>query len=139
MAYASELLQRRAARLPPPEAGWGAATPRPSVGEGSRSVNGGALPELAAPLSSVGTASSGSYDSADEQAAELQRRRPGARLPERRRGGGGGGSGAAALRQLEEKRVCNGLIKRELGVRLAFPTYREGLAAIAAGDLRPFE
>ena len=39
---------------------------------------------------------------------------------------------------LEEKRVSNARLKRELGVRLAFPTYREGLAAIAAGDLRPF-
>ena len=33
---------------------------------------------------------------------------------------------------LENKRVRNVLIKRDLGVQLAFPTYREGLAAIAA-------
>ncbi|KAK9826809.1 hypothetical protein WJX81_002893 [Elliptochloris bilobata] len=39
---------------------------------------------------------------------------------------------------LEEKRVSNTKLKRELGVRLIFPTYREGLAAIAAGDLAPF-
>jgi nucleoside-diphosphate-sugar epimerase len=31
----------------------------------------------------------------------------------------------------ENKRVRNGLIREELGVRLAYPTYREGLAALA--------
>jgi nucleoside-diphosphate-sugar epimerase len=34
----------------------------------------------------------------------------------------------------ESKRVRNDRIKRELGVRLAYPTYREGLAAILAGE-----
>ena len=38
-----------------------------------------------------------------------------------------------------EKRVKNDLIKKELGVELEFPTYREGLAAIARGDVRPFK
>lgn len=33
----------------------------------------------------------------------------------------------------ENKRVRNERLKRELGVRLAFPSYREGLAAILAG------
>lgn len=37
-----------------------------------------------------------------------------------------------------EKRVKNNLIKKELGVVLEFPTYREGLSAIAQGDTRPF-
>ena len=46
------------------------------------------------------------------------------------RGSGGGG--------VAEKRVRNDRIKRELGVRLMFPTYREGLAAIARGDATPF-
>lgn len=32
----------------------------------------------------------------------------------------------------DNRRVRNDLIKRELGVRLAYPTYREGLAALAA-------
>ena len=32
----------------------------------------------------------------------------------------------------------NALIKQELGVTLGFPTYREGLHAIRAGDSRPF-
>jgi hypothetical protein len=40
--------------------------------------------------------------------------------------------------RLEEKRVSNAALKGQLGVRLTYPTYREGLAAIAAGDLRPF-
>ncbi len=31
----------------------------------------------------------------------------------------------------ESRRVANGLIKRELGIRLAYPTYREGLRALA--------
>lgn len=35
----------------------------------------------------------------------------------------------------DSKRVCNGLIKRELGVRLRYPTYRHGLAALLA-DLK---
>ena len=39
---------------------------------------------------------------------------------------------------LEAKRVSNAKLKRELGMQLRFPTYREGLAAIAAGNLRPF-
>ena len=38
----------------------------------------------------------------------------------------------------EEKRVMNALIKEELGVSLKFPSYREGLRAIHAGDVRPF-
>ena len=33
----------------------------------------------------------------------------------------------------DNRRIANGRIKRELGVRLAYPTYREGLAAIASG------
>lgn len=32
----------------------------------------------------------------------------------------------------ESKRVANGLMKTDLGIRLVYPTYREGLAAIAA-------
>lgn len=34
----------------------------------------------------------------------------------------------------ESKRVRNDRIKRELGVRLAYPTYREGLAALLSAD-----
>ncbi|MBS0563665.1 MAG: SDR family oxidoreductase [Proteobacteria bacterium] len=34
----------------------------------------------------------------------------------------------------ESKRVRNDRIRRELGVRLAFPTYREGLAALLSSD-----
>ena len=41
-------------------------------------------------------------------------------------------------RSTEEKRVANALIREELGVTLQYPTYIEGLRAIAAGDLRPF-
>ena len=37
----------------------------------------------------------------------------------------------------DNRRVRNGLIKRELGVRLAFPTYREGLRALLDVDGRP--
>ena len=36
----------------------------------------------------------------------------------------------------ESKRVRNDRIKRELGVRLAFPTYREGLKAILEAEPR---
>ena len=60
-------------------------------------------------------------------------------------GGGEGGPGAAKNTArgsggggVAEKRVRNDRIKRELGVRLMFPTYREGLAAIARGDATPF-
>ena len=34
----------------------------------------------------------------------------------------------------DNRRVRNELIKRELGVRLAYPTYREGLAALLPVD-----
>ncbi|KAI8471093.1 MAG: NAD(P)-binding protein [Monoraphidium minutum] len=47
---------------------------------------------------------------------------------------GGAARGGAA----EEKRVGNAKIKAELGVRLRYPTYKEGLAAIAAGVADPF-
>lgn len=47
-----------------------------------------------------------------------------------------GGGGAERARG--EKRVRNDRIKAELGVELLFPTYREGLAAIAEGNRTPF-
>jgi hypothetical protein len=37
-----------------------------------------------------------------------------------------------------EKRVSNERAKTELGVLFAFPTYKEGLTAIADGDTSPF-
>ena len=37
-----------------------------------------------------------------------------------------------------EKRVCNKKIKEVLGVRLMFPSYKEGLAAINDGNITPF-
>ena len=40
--------------------------------------------------------------------------------------------------RLAEKRVCNRLLKEELGVVLDFPTYREGLTAIHRRNLAPF-
>ena len=43
-----------------------------------------------------------------------------------------------AERARGEKRVRNDRIKSELGVELLFPTYREGLAAIAEGNRTPF-
>jgi hypothetical protein len=36
----------------------------------------------------------------------------------------------------ESKRVRNDRMKRDLGVQLAYPTYREGLAALLAEHLR---
>lgn len=161
MAFAQDLLQRKAAGLPPPGAGWGAPAPAAAGGGAAAAAASGAaagarggaavaaagaresVDELVAPIASISTgSSSGSYDSADEppglaswrSASTAQRVRP------RRRGGDAGsdGGGVAALR-LEEKRVRNGRIKQELGVQLAFPSYREGLAAIVAGDRRPFE
>lgn len=38
-----------------------------------------------------------------------------------------------------EKRVCNAKIKSELSMAFDFPSYREGLAAIHAGERCPFE
>jgi hypothetical protein len=49
-----------------------------------------------------------------------------------------GNGGAAQSAGLAEKRVSNQLIKHELGVELKFPSYREGLAAIARRHLTPF-
>lgn len=39
---------------------------------------------------------------------------------------------------LEEKRVRNAALKARLGVRLRYPTFREGMRAIVEGDERPF-
>ena len=47
-------------------------------------------------------------------------------------------SGGGLATGLEEKRVKNSRIKEALGVRLSFPSYREGLLSIHQGDLRPF-
>ena len=40
--------------------------------------------------------------------------------------------------QKGEKRVSNGKVKSEFCLTWEFPSYREGLLAIHAGDLRPF-
>lgn len=55
--------------------------------------------------------------------------------------GGAAGSSSSSSRgavALEEKRVRNGRIKEQLGVRLRHPTYREGIQALCSGDLAPF-
>lgn len=39
---------------------------------------------------------------------------------------------------VEEKRVSNALIKSELAFKLTFPSYKQGMAALVAGDIRPF-
>ncbi len=43
------------------------------------------------------------------------------------------------LRKPAEKRVSNHKIKTELGLTWDFPSYVEGLSAIHAGDMRPFD
>lgn len=43
------------------------------------------------------------------------------------------------LRKPAEKRVSNHKIKAELGLKWDFPSYVEGLSAIHAGDMRPFD
>ena len=45
---------------------------------------------------------------------------------------------ARAKNDRGEKRVRNDRAKTELGVAFAFPTYKEGLAAVADGDPSPF-
>ena len=40
---------------------------------------------------------------------------------------------------IEEKRVSNRMLEKQLGVTLQFPTYREGLRAIHEGDQTPFD
>jgi hypothetical protein len=56
---------------------------------------------------------------------------------ERERDGGGSGRGRAAGEPLEEKRVRNDRIRTELGVRLRYPSYQEGVAAIHSGECWP--
>jgi hypothetical protein len=58
-------------------------------------------------------------------------------------GGSSGGADASGSSRggggaLEEKRVSNAKVKRELGLAWRYPTYKEGLAAIAHGDPSPF-
>jgi hypothetical protein len=92
---------------------------------------------------STSMASSGGSTSEDERGVEVEKLE--------RMAVGGGGSEERETRAEEreympgvaatpngEKRVKNDLIKQELGVVLEFPTYREGLSAIAQGDMRPF-
>lgn len=50
----------------------------------------------------------------------------------------GAADGKPPAAGLAEKRVANQRIKQELGVQLKFPSYREGLAAIAKRDRTPF-
>jgi len=40
---------------------------------------------------------------------------------------------------MDEKRVSNQMLRRQLGVTLLFPTYREGLQGIHEGDQTPFD
>ncbi len=54
-------------------------------------------------------------------------------------GSGGSGRGSTRAAPLEEKRVRNARLKDRLGLQLAYPSYREGLAAIASGRILPFE
>jgi hypothetical protein len=77
------------------------------------------------------------------------------RLRQRAAGGGGAPAAAAAAAPaaaagppgssggsrdvVEEKRVRNVLIKARLGVRLAYPSYREGVQAILDGCIAPFD
>lgn len=42
-------------------------------------------------------------------------------------------------RGVDEKRVRNERIKQELGIKLLFPSYKEGLLAVARGEMRPFD
>lgn len=53
-------------------------------------------------------------------------------------GANGSGEQGGQPSGLAEKRVRNEKIKQELGVRLTFPSFREGLAAIAEKDYTPF-
>ncbi len=53
-------------------------------------------------------------------------------------GRGGSTEASQPSSGLAEKRVSNEKIKQELGVQLTFPSYREGLAAIAQKDYTPF-
>jgi len=60
---------------------------------------------------------------------------PGSSIDPVGRGRGARGAGE----DLEEKRVSNAKLKRELpGFQLQHPSYRDGLTAIAGGDLGPF-
>ncbi len=45
----------------------------------------------------------------------------------------------SSVRKPAEKRVSNHKIKAELGLTWDFPSYVEGLSAIHAGDMRPFD
>lgn len=94
--------------------------------------------------------SGGSSSSSSSGSSEEERIVKEEQVVERLSGGGGRGDGSPREKRAEErehmsaatpngeKRVKNDLIKKELGVVLEFPTYRQGLDAIAHGDTRPF-
>lgn len=121
MRYAAGLLQQRRADGQPV---GGLAVPLPSSGW----AWGSSTDEQVG----VNGASFGGDNAAGLAMATSSGRREGARSRMR-------DAAPGTSQGLEEKRVRNARIKEELGVQLQFPSYREGLAAIAAGDLRPFD
>jgi hypothetical protein len=133
MRYAAELLQRRADGQPMASwdepllsSGWG-------WGDGKGEQLGGKGVSGAISARSSGSDSSGE-DAADVAALAAARGLGRGDTRSRSRA-----AVSSSAQRLEEKRVRNQRIKEELGVQLQFPTYREGLAAIAEGDVRPFE
>lgn len=139
MRYAAQLLADREGRGGHRLAGWGPLGSGPAS-DGGWAGSAAGVGEAGVPARSGGGyassgGGSGSFDSGDEGAPPPAY--PPA--PRSRQRGRDRDASAAAVARVEEKRVRNDRIKKELGVRLAFPTYREGLAAIAAGDMRPFD
>jgi hypothetical protein len=136
MQFAAELLARQAAGESLSDRGSGSGSGSLSNGTraGASSGEGGSSRAAAGAgrPGSRGGSTSGSDDSGDEAAAMWQGLPRARSRPRSRR------EAAEAVAQLEEKRVRNARIKQELGVRLRFPTYREGLCSIAGGETCPY-
>lgn len=103
-----------------------------SEGAGSAAAGGGGVQQRFARGTSV--------DDAFEEELEGLLQQLGSNAPGSNSPGSKSVAGGERRRQVqEEKRVSNAKLRRELRVELAFPSYREGLAALAAGDARPFD
>lgn len=137
VAFAADLLARRmaaATQEAPAAAPRGEAARRAGRGGGGGGGRGAALDSDGSGDEDAAGNAADPAPAVAAAAAAVEEEAPTVRAGGSRRDAEGeGGAGYP-----DEKRVRNELIKAELGVALEFPTYREGIAALVAGDMRPF-
>ncbi|GAQ81222.1 hypothetical protein KFL_000740220 [Klebsormidium nitens] len=137
VTYARELLERREAVERVPENSTKAACVESDVTGEERPSGSGEFAEVSRQAGTPLVLEKGSGEAKTEA---LEHSRPAVdRQPEREESLSRLGAAEERRKGVDEKRVKNDRIKRELVVTLLFPSYKEGLAAIADGDLQPFD